>query len=103
MNTRLSLTILSWSDKRFVLVISLLTLSLRAVASQSRVAIVSPFIELKLRTSLLSHTLGISSPIMHTEATILQGAGVGMFPRLLSPISVGAHVLPKAFMIMAAV
>lgn len=103
LNTKLSLSFLSYADKGFVLVISLLSLGLAAFSSNLRLVVVSPLTDLKLRTSLLSHTSGLSSPLQNTEVSMLQGAGLGQITSFLSPISVGAHVLPKLFMLMAAV
>lgn len=102
-HTKLSLSILSCSDKGLVLVISLITLVLRAFAGPLRVGLVSPFSELKLRTSLLSHAPVLLTPLHCTEVSILQGGGLGKFVRLLSAVSVGTQVLPKLFMLMAAV
>lgn len=103
MNTKLSHSILSFTDKGLVLIIFLLSLVLGAFASPLRVEVFSPFNALKLRTSLLRNAPGRLSPLQGTEVTILQGAGVGKLVRLLSFISVGTQILPKLFMLMAAV
>jgi len=103
MNSKLVLSILSFTDKILVVFIFLVSLVLGAFASPRRIEVVSPFNELKLSTSLFSHGPDLFTHIQGTEDPMLQGAGLGKFFRLLSPISVGAQVLPKLFMLMAAV
>jgi len=103
MNTKPRLAVLSYSDKGLVLIVSLISISLCSLLCPLRTCVSSPFTNLKLRTTLLSHTRVSWTPIQYTEVSRLQGAGLGSLPRLLSQISVGAHVLTKLYMLMAAV
>ena len=103
MNSKLVFSILSFSDKILVVFIILVSAVLGAFVRPHSVVVVSPFSELKLSTSFLSHGPGMLSALQGTEDPILQGAGLGRITRLLSPVSVGAQVLPKLFMLMAAV
>jgi len=103
MNTKLCLTFLSYSDKVFVLLVCCLSLLLGGMLDRVRPLPTLPLTSLKLITTYLSRSCSGSSSLLHTENSIVHGAGLGMLPSLLLPITLGGHVLPKLFCSLAAV